>query len=54
MELRLIVAYSLMLILALLAAALVTYRTYHSPGRVYRRRVDREKRDYDADRTPRL
>lgn len=46
MEPRLIVAYSLMLLLALLVAGLIVFRVYHSHHRVYRRRLRREERLY--------
>jgi hypothetical protein len=52
METRLIVAYSLMLIMTLLVAALVAYRIYHSRDRTYRRRLRKEKRTYDARQVP--
>lgn len=47
MEPRLIVAYSLMLFLALFFAAFVAYRIYHSDERSYMRRLRREAR-FDA------
>ncbi len=42
MEPRLIVAYSLMLLMALVVAAFVGYRAYHSHERSYARRLRRE------------
>lgn len=52
MEPRLIIAYSLMLILTLLVACFVAYRIYHSRERSYRRRLRQEKRAYDASQSP--
>ncbi len=46
MEPRLIVAYSLMLLMALLIAAIVGYRIYHAHERSYRRRLRKEHRFY--------
>jgi hypothetical protein len=42
MEPRLIVAYSLILGMALLAAGFVGYRIYHGHARSYRRRLRKE------------
>lgn len=50
MEPRLILAYSLMLLIALLAAGLVSYRVYHSRDRSYRRRLRKEGRIHAATR----
>lgn len=52
MEPRLIIAYSLMLILTLLVACSVAYRIHHSHERSYRRRLRKEKRAYDASQSP--
>ena len=52
MEPRLIIAYSLMLILTLLVACFVAYRIYHSHERSCRRRLRQEKRAYDASQSP--
>lgn len=48
MEPRLMMAYCLILLMTLLAAGLVAYRVYHSHERSYRRRLDRERRAYEA------
>jgi len=45
-ELRLIIGYSLMLLLALLTAIFVGYRIYHSRERSYVRRKRRERKLY--------
>jgi hypothetical protein len=52
MEIRLIIAYSLILVMTLLVAAFVAYRIYHSHDRSYRRRLRKEKRTYDARQVP--
>lgn len=52
METRLIIAYSLMLVIALLVASLVAYKIYSSHDRTYRRRLRKEARDYEARRAP--
>lgn len=52
METRLIIAYSLILIMTLLVVALVAYRIYHSHDRAYRRRLRKEKRTYEARQVP--
>lgn len=44
MEPRLIVAYTLMVLMALLLAAFVVYRIYHTHERQYARRIRRETR----------
>ncbi len=44
MESRLIAAYSLMLIIALLVAGFVAYRIYHGHARSYHRRLRKEAR----------
>lgn len=51
MEARLIIAYSLMLLLALLAAGFVACRIYHARERSYRR-LHKEKRAYEANQPP--
>lgn len=43
MEARLIVAYSLIAAMTLLAAVFVAYRMYHSRDRAYRRRLRKEQ-----------
>jgi len=52
MEPRLIIAYSLILLLTLLAAGLVAYRVHHSHERTYRRRLRKERRAYEASQAP--
>jgi hypothetical protein len=52
METRLIIAYGLMLLMALMAAGLIGYRFYHSRDRSYRRRLRKEQRDYEAGQPP--
>lgn len=52
MESRLIIAYSLMLILALMVVCIAAYRIYYSHERSYSRRLRREQRAYDASRSP--
>lgn len=49
---RLMVAYSLILMMTLLAASLLVYRIYHSHERSYRRRLLREQRAYEAREVP--
>lgn len=44
MESRLIVAYSLMLIMTLLVAGFISYRIYHGHIRSYHRRLRKEAR----------
>jgi hypothetical protein len=44
MEPRLIAAYSLMLIMALLVAGFIAYRIYHGHARSYHRRLRKEAR----------
>lgn len=44
MELRLVVAYSLMLVMTLLVAGFIAYRIYHGHARSYRRRLRKEAR----------
>lgn len=46
MEPRLIVAYSLMLIMALLVAGFIAYRIYHGHIRSYHRRLRKEARGH--------
>ena len=48
MEPRLMVAYTLMLLMTLLVAAIVGYRIYHTHERRYARRIRREARAYAA------
>lgn len=52
MEPRSIIAYSMMLVLTLLLASFVAYRTYHTRDRSYRRRVRKENRIYEDRRAP--
>lgn len=52
MEPRLIIAYSMMLVLTLLLASFVAYRTYRARDRSYRRRVRKEDRIYEDRRAP--
>jgi hypothetical protein len=44
MELRLVAAYSLMLVMTLLVAGFIAYRIYHGHARSYRRRLRKEAR----------
>lgn len=46
MEPRLMIAYALMLLVAVSIAALVAYHLYHSHHRSYERRLRREARAY--------
>lgn len=48
MEPRLIVAYGLMLIMALLVAGFIAYRIYHGHVRSYHRRLRKEPRIHAA------
>ena len=52
MELRLIIAYGLMLAVTLCLAAVVAHRIRHSPARSYLRRKRRERRTYEAREGP--
>lgn len=52
MEPRLIVAYSLILFMTLLAASVLVYRIYYSHERSYRRRLLGEQRAYEARQVP--
>jgi len=52
METRLMIAYGLMLLMALMVAGLIGYRFYHSRDRSYRRRLRKEQRDYEAGQPP--
>lgn len=52
METRLIIAYSLMLLMALTAGGLIGLRIYHSHDRSYRRRLRKEQRTYEASQRP--
>lgn len=52
MEPRLIIAYSLMLALTLLAGGFVAYRIHHSHERSYRRRLRKERRAHEAPQVP--
>jgi hypothetical protein len=45
-------AYSLMLITTLLIAGFVAFRIHHSQERCYRRRLRKERRDYEASQVP--
>jgi hypothetical protein len=53
MEPRWIIAYSLILIFALLAAGFVAYRIYHAHERSYRRRLRKERLASEAREAPR-
>lgn len=52
MEPRLIIAYSLLFMMTLLAAGFVAYRIHHSHERSYRRRLRREQRAYETTQVP--
>lgn len=52
MEPRLMVAYTLMLLMALLLAAFVGYRIYHTHERQYARRLRREARAHARAQLP--
>lgn len=48
MEQRLMIGYGLIALMAVLLTGVAIYRAYNSRDRLYRRRIDRENRDYAA------
>ena len=45
-------AYSLILVTTLLIAGFVAFRIHHSHERSYRRRLRKDRRDYEASQVP--